>query len=680
MVQMVMNYKNSLLVQSDRGPLITTIIPAFNAAVTIGRALESVLAQTYSPLEIIVVNDASTDYTADIVKAYGGRGVKLVSLERQRGASAARNAGIAAARGELVAFLDADDEWLPLKLEKQVALLLSEPGYVFVACAADEFSTSGMYLGDLYRGRRPSTGSGCWKSLLARNTVATPSVVVWRRELSKVGGFDESLRVGEDQDMWIRLACGGPVGYLGDCLVRIHNQINSLSSNPSIPALRIALRVIERHVNDQKARLTRADIRKIQGERLEGIGRAECLIDYAVGTRTLCKIMATGYRPLPTAFYLLNASPPSRWVKKRLFQGSRCDHGREQSPGTPARTLHPMVPVRDSMLVRFSASERPRLVVIVDAEEEFDWKAPFSRYNRSVRTMAAQTRAHEIFRRFAVVPTYATDYPVVDQDEGYRPLLELMQAGECEIGAQLHPWVTPPFEETVSDETSYPGNLPGALERKKLEILTEKIEQRFGTRPRLYRAGRYGAGINTAATLAQLEYDIDCSVVPVPYRGPPHVPDYAGATAEPYWLPTQRPLLELPVTAAAVGPGRHLGTEFHHRTRTDAAMRLGLPSLLARTGLLKRIRLSPEGASLREGKHLTRSLVRRGYRFFALSYHSPSLEPGHTPYVRTARDLARFLAWIEQYLEFFFGELNGLAETSSGTYAWARLNSIPLRP
>ncbi len=173
-----------------------------------------------------------------------------------------------------------------------------------------------------------------------------------------------------------------------------------------------------------------------------------------------------------------------------------------------------MLPACAEDRVRFPATSRPRLVVIVDAEEEFDWAAPFSRANRNVKTVAAQVIAHRIFDRYGIVPSYAVDYPVASQEDGYLPLRELMQSGRCEIGAQLHPWVTPPHEEEVSEKNSFAGNLPPDLERRKIALLTEMIERNFGHRPKLYRAGRYGAGPGTARSLAEFGYEVDCSVLP----------------------------------------------------------------------------------------------------------------------------------------------------------------------
>jgi hypothetical protein len=101
------------------------------------------------------------------------------------------------------------------------------------------------------------------------------------------------------------------------------------------------------------------------------------------------------------------------------------------------------------------------------------------------------------------------------------------------------------------------------------------------------------------------------------------------------------------------------------------SQRVKLPAIFARFGLLNRVRISPEGHTLTEAKALTRALFGSGQRVFAISYHSPSLEAGKTPYTRRREDVARFLAWIEGYLEFFMGELGGTPSTPSEIYKLA---------
>lgn len=307
------------------------------------------------------------------------------------------------------------------------------------------------------------------------------------------------------------------------------------------------------------------------------------------------------------------------------------------------------------------ADQQPLLLTMVDAEESFDWSRPFDRANTDVRTMAAQQRAHRVFERHGVIPIYLADYPVATQDAGRAPLRELIASGAAEVGAQLHPWVTPPFVEEVNDHNSFSGNLPTMLEREKARRLTEALEEAFGARPRLWRSGRFGAGRRTADILKQLGYEADSSVVPCwPAPNCPEPGQFWALSARPYWLDRQRTLLEIPVSAAAVG--RLAGERSGPLSRlvfNDAAARVGITGAAARLGLLERILLSPEGVTLEEAKRLARAMHQAGHRVFVLTYHSPSLEPGHTPYVRTEEELARFLAWLDGFYAFFREELGG---------------------
>ena len=158
--------------------------------------------------------------------------------------------------------------------------------------------------------------------------------------------------------------------------------------------------------------------------------------------------------------------------------------------------------------------DRPMLVTTIDAEEDFDWTRPFSRAETQVTSMRSQHLAHRVFNRYGVVPTYMVDHPVASQDEGRAPLRELLQSGLCDFGAQLHPWVTPPFVENVSTHNSYSGNLPPELEFAKIQVLTDALAKAFGEPPRIFRAGRYGVGPNTGDALRHFQYEADSSVVP----------------------------------------------------------------------------------------------------------------------------------------------------------------------
>src|ERR1700730_18299632 len=140
------------------------------------------------------------------------------------------------------------------------------------------------------------------------------------------------------------------------------------------------------------------------------------------------------------------------------------------------------------------SSGPPILIVAVDTEAEFDWSGPFLRTHTSVRNLRHQRLAQEIFDRFGVRPVYLVDYAVATESEGYIPLREIVQSERCEIGAHLHPWITPPFVDELSNRTSFSNNLPAWLQMEKLSRLTEAIISNLGVQPISYRAGRYGVG------------------------------------------------------------------------------------------------------------------------------------------------------------------------------------------
>src|SRR3974390_1747115 len=148
----------------------------------------------------------------------------------------------------------------------------------------------------------------------------------------------------------------------------------------------------------------------------------------------------------------------------------------------------------------------PTLVVVVDTEEEFNWSAPFNSNSRSTTNILYQPLAQEIMDRHGVVPTYAIDFPVANTPEAVSILRSIADDGRCEIGAHLHPWVSPPIEEEVNVYNSFPGNLPPNLEREKLARLADRIESAFGYRPAVYKAGRYGLGSATFQTLRDFEF------------------------------------------------------------------------------------------------------------------------------------------------------------------------------
>lgn len=209
-------------------PLVSVVIPAYNAAAHLGECLDSVLAQAGdAALEVVVVDDGSTDATAEVA---GSRpGVRLIRLAGNEGPSRARNAGMAAARGDLVAFLDADDLWPAGSLAARIDALNRHPQAELAFGDCRQFDASGPRDHTLFEAGHlgaPAWGDGgivpdAYARLLADNFVTTGSVLVRRPVLAAVGGFAEDLRLVEDLDLWLRVARRHPVAWCPQvCLLR----------------------------------------------------------------------------------------------------------------------------------------------------------------------------------------------------------------------------------------------------------------------------------------------------------------------------------------------------------------------------------------------------------------------------------------------------------------------------
>ncbi len=289
-----------------------------------------------------------------------------------------------------------------------------------------------------------------------------------------------------------------------------------------------------------------------------------------------------------------------------------------------------------------------RFAIFVDTEEEFDWTRPPTRDQHGTRAAESLPKTHERMAAAGVRPVYLIDYPIASDRRCVATLRDYLERGECTVGTQLHPWVNPPFEEELTRANSFAGNLPPALEGAKLLRLTETIENGFGRRPTVYRAGRYGVGPNTARLLVEAGYEADVSVRPLHDYSDEGGPDFSAVEPRPYWL-GDRALLEVPLTATYVGALRRIGRGLYRAAGGVPRAR----GLLARTRLLSRVALTPEGIPLRAAIAAADRLLDDGLRLFSISFHSPSVEPGHTPYVRDEADLARFHGWWDGMFDFF---------------------------
>ncbi|MEJ7935071.1 polysaccharide deacetylase family protein [Sphingobium sp. AN558] len=287
-----------------------------------------------------------------------------------------------------------------------------------------------------------------------------------------------------------------------------------------------------------------------------------------------------------------------------------------------------------------------RFMLFVDTEEEFDWNAPFSRSGHGVTALDGMARGQRYFARAGVRPVYVTDYPVLESDAAADMMGGWAAAGEAHIGAHLHPWVNPPHVEKVSAANSYVGSLPEAVERDKLAALSSRIAERFGQRPVVYRAGRYGVGANSARLLEEAGFRLDSSVRSGFDYSQQYGPDFQGLPQTPYWAGPTRSLVELPLSTAFVGLLRGGGERLYR-----AAQGMGpLAGALARSRMLSRVPLTPEGVPARDAIRAIDALIEEGVRVLNFSFHSPTLAPGHTPYVRDEADRTDFYNWWDEVL------------------------------
>ncbi|WP_120076549.1 polysaccharide deacetylase family protein [Aurantiacibacter odishensis] len=306
-------------------------------------------------------------------------------------------------------------------------------------------------------------------------------------------------------------------------------------------------------------------------------------------------------------------------------------------------------PPTASARARF-ADDTLRFILTVDTEEDFDWDQPLSRDSHDTRHVPRLRKFQQFCENEAIVPIYLVDWPIATSRTAREILREPVLAGRAEIGVQLHPWVNPPFQEEVTQHNSFAGNLPPELEEEKLVALRDAIEENFGLAPLIYRAGRYGLGPNTAQLLANQGIAVDTSVRPLFDYSSAGGPDYRGHPLHPYWVDAEKSLLELPLTSTFWGMLRRQGDMIYPRLWRMPSMR----GVLARLGLLERVPLTPEGVSVEEAIRCIDMALDDGLPLLVLSFHSPSLRPGSTPYVRDEDDLDALYDWwrrIFAYLE-----------------------------
>ena len=295
-------------------------------------------------------------------------------------------------------------------------------------------------------------------------------------------------------------------------------------------------------------------------------------------------------------------------------------------------------PPRSDERIAWPADFGTRFIVFVDVEEEFDWHRPLAREHRATAAMRAFPEGHRRFADAGVGLACLVDHPVATDRAAIDILRRVVEDGRSDIGAQLHAWVTPPFDEALTRANTYAGNLPPAIEGAKIDVLTQALTAAFDRPPRVYRAGRYGIGAATLALIAARGYLIDTSVRSRYDYRPDGGPDFGSVGNAAF---RRDGMIELPLTTVYTGRARSLGPSLHRRAGAIPFAR----GVLARTGLLSRVALTPEDMPIADACEAVTVAAGQGERLLVFAFHSPSLAPGHTPYVRDAADLATFHAW-----------------------------------
>lgn len=305
------------------------------------------------------------------------------------------------------------------------------------------------------------------------------------------------------------------------------------------------------------------------------------------------------------------------------------------------------------------AEPRQTVVVVSIDTEEDNWNR--SRTDVTVENILEIRRLGPFLDGLGVRPTYFTSYQVAIEPRAAQTLRDACDDGTAEIGAHLHPWNTPPLTEAFVPRNSMTRNLPAALQLAKIQQLTATLEDAFGSRPRAFRAGRYGLGPETVSALLCCGYEVDSSVSPfIDLKTMDDGPNFIGAPLDVYRLgwgaDPRRPnpkgeLIEVPLSYgfsrtpfAFWDPTRRLLERAPFRW-------LHLAGLADRAGIVKRLVLCPELAGIDDMLLLSRRLLEQGVRHLHVSWHSPTLRPGLSPFARTTQDVTRLYSSLEAYFD-----------------------------
>ena len=602
-------------------------------------SIDSILSQTLPDLELIVV-DQGAACLPGLLFRYDDPRLKHLSVGT---AAAAWEEGFGESVGRHIALLEAGDIACPTRLALQSAYLDAHPATMLLGSV-----TRSLQNGIPQPASGPRTASPAmlaWLLSLGLPPASGCLMLPAQAARDLPGGLG---RAGEGAlDLCLRLAEAGPIARLNDMLTLVAGQPASglaesiadtllpLYEEPFGAEAADAALLIARHIGAREpvnGAGTLQTLSRIFARVRDQAAAQACAADGAAICQHADRIwrdvtQAASHRKAPRA--LAAHTAPGR-LFDTLYEPCHTD-----------------------------IADPPTLFVVVDTEAEFDWSQPFTRDLTSVSAMDDIERGQVVFDRYGLRPIYVIDYPVASQERGFSKLRAIMARDGCEIGAHLHPWTTPPFEEELCARNSYPGNLDPALEERKLATLMQMIRQNFGISPVFYKAGRYGFGPQTQLALERHGIKIDLSVLPGADLRRRDGPDFRALKPVLYRI-AGTDLLSLPMTRSEVGLLPAMARLGELAQSLPGGSHLHLPSVLSRLRIADTITLTPEGVTADEQMRLIRAMLKRGHRQFVLHYHSPSLSPGNTPYATDQSGARTVITRLEQVCRYFFEEIGGV--------------------
>lgn len=301
--------------------------------------------------------------------------------------------------------------------------------------------------------------------------------------------------------------------------------------------------------------------------------------------------------------------------------------------------------------------DRPVCALVVDAEEDFDWTSPAQGTVFTTHCMRRVRELQDLVSAFGVRPSYLLTYPVLDDPDVVRIVRRQFDRGDCDLGAQLHPWVNPPFCSELGLDSSFVGSLSPEAEETKLLALKAKFRDCFGHDPVSFRAGRYGLGERTTRLLEKHGFLVDTSLAPRTNLTAEKGPNFSGFDCDPFWFGEHRDILEVPLCRTLTGWGGAAAAQIYEKLSKPAFARIRGHSILSRLRYAERITLSPEGNDRASMVRLLRDRLAKGQRLFSLSCHSSSLTIGRNPYVRSKADLHTFYDRLSGVLDIMQSRL-----------------------